>query len=269
MNPTDAFERLVNIMARLRSPGGCPWDREQTLATLRPFLLEETYEVLEAMESGDARAHCDELGDLLLQVVFQARVREEAGEFSIGDVATAIADKLVRRHPHVFGDGSVVADDSATVMKNWAEIKATEKAAAGTPRKSALDGVPAALPALLRATRIGEKAAAAGFDWRAPGDVLDKLDEEAGELREALARQDLTAVEAELGDYLFTIVNVCRHLGVDAEAALRGTTQRFEDRFRALETGVQADGHITLRALDDTELERRWQAAKRALEGRS
>lgn len=269
MDPTEAFERLVGIMARLRSPGGCPWDREQTLATLRPYLLEETYEVLEAMETGDAQAHCEELGDLLLQVVFQARVREEAGAFDIADVATAIADKLVRRHPHVFGDGSVVAEDAASVVKNWAQIKATEKAAGGSPRKSALDGVPAALPALLRATRIGEKAAAAGFDWRETGGVLEKLDEEAAELRDAMARGDQASIEAELGDYLFTIVNACRHLGVDAEAALRGTTRRFEERFRLLEAGVLADGHPNLRALDDETLEQRWQAAKRTLAGES
>ncbi|MCK6569513.1 nucleoside triphosphate pyrophosphohydrolase [Myxococcota bacterium] len=269
MDSTEAFTRLVGIMARLRSPGGCPWDREQTLSTLRPYLLEETYEVLDAMEAGDAREHCEELGDLLLQVVFQARVREEAGDFDIADVAQAIADKLVRRHPHVFGDGSVVADDAATVVKNWSEIKAAEKASAGTQRKSALDGVPAALPALLRATRIGEKAAAAGFDWREAGGVLDKLDEEALELREAVARGDRASIEAEMGDYLFTLVNACRHLGIDAESALRGTTRRFEQRFRVLEAGVLDDGHPNLRALDDEALERRWQAAKRLLAGAS
>lgn len=261
-----AFERLVGIMARLRAPDGCPWDREQTLETLRKYLVEETYEVLEALEDGDPRAHCEELGDLLLQVVFQARIREEEGAFDVGDVADAIADKLERRHPHVFGDRSVIAEDAATVVKNWAAIKAQEKVDRGSEQHSALDGVPRAMPALQRAMRVGEKAASVGFDWRALGGVLEKLDEEAAELREALAANDRAAVESELGDYLYTVVNVCRHLGVDAEAALRQTTRRFEARFRLMEAVVAEDGQ-RLRDLPDEELERRWQAAKRALAG--
>lgn len=253
-------------MARLRAPDGCPWDREQTLESLRKYLVEETYEVLEALESGDVREHCEELGDLLLQVVFQARIREEAGAFTVADVADAISEKLVRRHPHVFGDGSTIAEDAAAVVRNWAVIKAEEKAAKGVEKRSALDGVPAAMPALQRALRVSEKAAAAGFDWRAVDGVLEKLDEEAGELRAALRAGDAAEIEHELGDYLFTVANVCRHLGVDAEAALRGSTRRFEDRFRTMEAGLAAEGHA-LRALPDEELERRWQAAKRALAG--
>lgn len=266
MSAGAAFDRLVTIMARLRAPDGCPWDREQTLETLRKYVVEETYEVLEAIEQGDPKAHCEELGDLLLQVVFQARIREEEGAFAAADVANAISDKLERRHPHVFGDRSVIAEDAATVVQNWAAIKAQEKAAAGPGPKSALDGVPQAMPALQRAMRIGEKAAVAGFDWRAIGGVLDKLDEEAAELRAALASGDSAAIEGELGDYLYTIVNVCRHLNVDAEAALRQTTRRFEQRFRRLEAEIVAEGHV-LKDLPDEELERRWQAAKRALAG--
>ena len=262
-----AFERLVGIMARLRGPDGCPWDREQTLETLRKYLIEETYEVLEAIEDGDPREHRDELGDLLLQVVFQARIREEAGTFDVGDVADAISDKLERRHPHVFGDGAVTAADAATVVRNWAAIKAQEKLDKGGVRKSALDGVPQAMPALQRATRIGEKAASAGFDWREIGGVLEKLDEEAAELREALDAADRDAIEHELGDYLYTVVNVCRHLGIDAEGALRQTTRRFEARFREMETGLVDEGK-TVRDVPDEQLEQRWQAAKRALAGR-
>ena len=260
----EAFERLVAIMARLRGPGGCPWDREQTLATLRQYLVEETYEVLEALEEGDPREHCKELGDLLLQVVFQARIREEEGHFDAADVAAAISDKLVRRHPHVFGD--VEAHDAATVMRNWADIKAGERAEAGQG-KSALDGVPQAMPALQRAARLGEKAGTAGFDWRDPAGVLDKLDEETAELKGALAAQDRPGIEHELGDYLFTVVHLCRHLRVDAEAALRQANRRFETRFRALEARIHEEGR-QIRDLPDEDLEARWQAAKRATTAR-
>lgn len=260
----EAFERLVGIMARLRGPDGCPWDREQTLLTLRQYLVEETYEVLEALEEGDPREHCKELGDLLLQVVFQARIREEEGRFDAADVAQAISDKLVRRHPHVFGD--VVAEDAAAVVRNWADIKAVERAEAGRD-ESALDGVPQAMPALQRAARLGEKAGTAGFDWREPAGVLEKLDEESAELKASLAAQDRAGIEHELGDYLFTVVHLCRHLGVDAEAALRAANRRFETRFRALESGIREEGR-QIRDFPDAELEDRWQAAKRATDGR-
>jgi len=252
-----AFERLVQIMATLRGPDGCPWDHEQTLETLRRYLVEETYEVLDALDGGDPSAHCEELGDLLLQVVFQARIREEQGHFDVASVATTIAEKLVRRHPHVFGDAQV--SSAAEVVRNWAEIKAAEK-----PRDSALDGVPRTLPALQRAQRIGEKAASAGFDWRRTEDVLAKLDEERAELEAALVQGRLEEVERELGDYLFTVVNAARRLGVDAESALRGTVSRFETRFRRLEGELRSEGR-RVNETDDAELEARWQNVKRAL----
>jgi MazG family protein len=244
-------------MATLRGPDGCPWDHEQTLETLRRYLVEETYEVLDALDGGDPSAHCEELGDLLLQVVFQARIREEQGHFDVASVATTIAEKLVRRHPHVFGDAQV--SSAAEVVRNWAEIKAAEK-----PRDSALDGVPRTLPALQRAQRIGEKAASAGFDWRRTEDVLAKLDEERAELEAALVQGRLEEVERELGDYLFTVVNAARRLGVDAESALRGTVSRFETRFRRLEGELRSEGR-RVNETDDAELEARWQNVKRAL----
>ncbi len=254
----EAFERLVEVMARLREPGGCPWDREQTLESLRQWLLEETYEVLEAIDDGDPETHRDELGDLLLQVVFQARIRQEEGAFDAADVADAISEKMRRRHPHVFGDEQ--ADDAAAVSKRWSELKEAEKG-----RQSALDGVPAALPALLRASRIGEKAAGVGFDWPDQIGVLSKLDEERAELTEAVLCGDAKAIHHEAGDYLFTVVNLCRHLGVDPESALQDTTRRFERRFREVEGTARDEGH-RLRDLELDDLEARWQAAKRKLE---
>ncbi len=251
----EAFERIVEVMARLRAPDGCPWDREQTLDSLRQWLLEETYEVLEAIDGGDPAAHRDELGDLLLQIVFQSRIREEEGAFDAADVANAIADKMLRRHPHVFGDEQ--ASDREAVRRRWSELKAEEKG-----RESALDGVPKALPALLRAMRVGQKAAAVGFDWSNRLEVLAKLDEERAELSEALLEGDPAAVHHELGDYLFTVVNLARHLGVDPEGALQDTTRRFEARFRHVEGGVlRAGGRMQDTPAD--ELEERWQAAKK------
>lgn len=251
----EAFERLVEVMARLRAPDGCPWDREQTLASLRQWLLEETYEVLEAIDGGDPETHRDELGDLLLQVVFQARIREEEGAFDVADVADAITAKMRRRHPHVFGDERI--DDAATLKKRWSELKAEEKG-----RDSALDGIPPTLPALLRALRVGQKASAVGFDWPEAGPVLGKLDEESAELREAVAAGDRDATHDEAGDYLFTIVNLCRHLGVDPEAALQDASGRFDKRFRRVESTARDQGH-DLHDLPIEDLEARWQRAKR------
>jgi len=222
-------------------------------------LLEETYEVLCAIEGGDPATHRDELGDLLLQVVFQARIREEEGAFDVADVADAIADKMRRRHPHVFGDED--AADAAAVSRRWSELKETE-----VGRTSALDGVPAALPALLRALRVGEKAAGVGFDWPDHRGVLEKIDEERAELADAMAANDPTAMHHEVGDYLFTVVNLCRHLGLDPESALQDTTRRFERRFRAVEARAAAQGH-RLRDLRADDLERRWQAAKAEVGG--
>ncbi len=253
----EAFERLVAVIARLRGPDGCPWDRAQTLESMRPYLVEETYEVLEAIDAGTPEDHRVELGDLLMQIVFQARLREEAGAFDVAGVADAITDKLVRRHPHVFGD----AAEADGTQRRWHELKRREG------RESALDGVPLAMPALLRARRLGEKAAGAGFDWRAPEDVFGKLDEETAELREAVGCGDRAAIEAELGDLLFTVVNLSRKLDVDPEAALRGTARRFEQRFRRLERVARDEGHPDLHDLPDEELERRWQRAKADLKG--
>jgi MazG family protein len=257
MRAGEAFERLVAVIARLRSPGGCPWDLAQTLETMRPYLVEETYEVLEALDAGTAEDHRVELGDLLMQIVFQARLREETGAFDVAGVADAISDKLERRHPHIFGD----AAEADGTQRRWHELKKKEG------RESALDGVPLAMPALLRARRLGEKAAGAGFDWRAPEDVFGKLDEESAELREAVASGDRADIEAELGDLLFTIVNLSRKLDIDPEAALRGTARRFEQRFRRLEKVARDEGHPDLHALADDELERRWQQAKADLKG--
>lgn len=253
-----AFERLVAVMARLRGPGGCPWDREQTLDSLRQWLLEETYEVLEAIDGGDPDTHKGELGDLLLQVVFQARIREEEGAFDAADVADAITGKMRRRHPHVFGDER--ADDAAAVSRRWSELKEREDG-----RDSALDGVPTALPALLRALRLGEKAAGVGFDWPDRAGVVAKLDEERAELEDAIESGDAAAIAHEAGDYLFTVVNLCRHLGVDPESALQDTTRRFERRFREVESTAKREGR-RLRDLELDDLEARWQAAKRKLE---
>lgn len=252
----EAYARLVRIIARLRAPDGCPWDQKQTLETMKRYLLEETYETLEAIDSGDVDAHREELGDLLMQIVFQAQIRQEAEEFDAADVAQSISDKMVRRHPHVFGDAKF--ETEAELKRAWAESKKKEG------RESALDGVPTALPALLRAFRIGNKAASVGFDWPDTEGVVDKIGEEAGELREAMAAEDQGQIHHELGDLLFSVVNLCRHLKVDPESALQGTTRRFEARFRHLERSLKAEGlEIGDQPIDA--LEARWQAAKRAL----
>lgn len=252
----EAFARLVALMARLREPGGCPWDREQSLHSLRPYLLEETYEVLEALEHDDAAAHREELGDLLFQVVFQARIREEEGHFDAGAVADGIREKLERRHPHVFGD--VQVSDRDEVARNWHAIKAREK-----KRESALDGIPAAMPALLRAGRIGAKAATVGFDWPDLEGVLDKLDEEKAELLAARATGDPAAITHELGDLLFTVVNLARHLGVEPETALQQATSRFEKRFRTMEADLKANGR-TVAETDAATLDAAWRRVKAA-----
>jgi len=252
-----AFVALLDVMDRLRDPGGCPWDREQTLESLRTYLVEETYEVLEAMDADNADDHREELGDLLLQIVFQSKLRSETGAFDAGDVAEGIRRKLVRRHPHVFADANVQGADE--VVKRWADIKATEKR-----RESVLDGIPRALPALQRAQKMGERASTLGFDWPSAADVVAKLDEERGELDEALRGGDPADAEAELGDYLFTVVNAARHLGVDAEAALRRTSDRFEARLRRVEGDARAEG-VNLSGLTSVELDQRWRRAKAAL----
>jgi len=233
------IDRLLEIMRKLRSPEGCPWDREQTVETLKPYAVEEVYEVIDAIDRGDLEDHCDELGDLLLQVVFQAQLRDEEGVFNFGDVATSISDKLVRRHPHVFGDVNVA--DSNEVMVNWNAIKETEKA--HKPKaESVLDKVPKQLPALLKAHELQKQAAKVGFDWPEISPVLDKVDEELGELREALASGNMEHAQEELGDLLFVLANVGRHLGGTAEQLLQDGNHKFQTRFRAVETKVKASG---------------------------
>jgi tetrapyrrole methylase family protein/MazG family protein len=257
---TEAFACLVDLMARLRGPGGCPWDREQTPESLRPYLLEEVYEVLEAIDGRDAEAICEELGDLLLQIVFQSQLAAEAGRFTVADVARGIAAKLVRRHPHVFGD--VQVRDAGEVVRNWTRIKAEERQAAGE-ETDLFDDVPRALPALARAQQLGEKAAHAGLDWRAVDGVLEKVREEQRELATAIAAGDRAATEHELGDLLLTLASLARHLDVSAEIALRAANDRFVERVRRLEKAARARGR-RLAELPPGELDRLWEQAKDA-----
>jgi MazG family protein len=234
-----AVERLLSIMERLRGPQGCPWDREQTLRTLRPYVLEETYEVLEAIDAGDAREHCAELGDLLLQIVFQAQLRKEEGRFDFADVANAISDKLVSRHPHVFGDSE--AKDADAVLRQWAALKREERRKKGGG-ESVLEGVPKEMPALARADRLTEKASRIGFDWPDAAGARAKLAEELRELDEAIASGDREHVEHELGDALFALANLSRKLDVPPEEALRGTLARFVSRFTHVERELARRG---------------------------
>ena len=265
------FDRLVEIMRTLRAPDGCPWDREQTLASLRPFVLEETYEVLEAIESGSPEALKEELGDFLFEAVFLAQISDEAGQFTIADAIQSICDKLVRRHPHVFARGENGGlDSSGQVLEQWEQIKAKERAAAGLPEKkkakTTLSGVPKTLPSLLRAYEISERAARVGFDWAKPTDVLDKIEEEVAEVRkevESGATGDLSRAEEEMGDLLFAITNLSRKLGIEPEAALRRANDKFTRRFDAVEEAFTARG----RALGDAtleEMEAEWQRVKAA-----
>jgi tetrapyrrole methylase family protein / MazG family protein len=250
------WDDLVEIMARLRL--GCPWDREQTHRTLVPYLLEETHEVIDAIESGDLDALCEELGDLLLQIVFHSQLATETGKFSVADVVDALSNKMVRRHPHVFGD-SVVEDVDAQ-WRNWEQLKALEKT--GRARASRLDGIPKSLGALQRGQRMQEKAARVGFDWPNVEGILEKLTEELTELAEARReKQDDAHVREELGDVFFTIVNLSRALGIDAETAMREANEKFYTRFSFMERKAKADGKA-LTDLSLNELEELWQLAK-------
>jgi ATP diphosphatase len=253
------MERLLAIMARLRAPqGGCPWDLEQTERSLVPHTLEEAYEVAEAIEHGTPQDLRDELGDLLFQVVFYARLAEERGAFDFHAVAEAISDKLVRRHPHVFGDARVRDAEHQTAA--WERHKAAERKAKA--QHGALDGVSRALPALTRAQKLGRRAARVGFDWPDLEGVLAKLEEEIGEVRAELAAGDTRRLADEVGDLLLTCANIARHVGVDAETALRGANHRFETRFRAMEARLAAEGR-GVRETDAPALDRLWQAVKR------
>ena len=254
-----AVQRLVGLMQRLLAPGGCPWDREQTLATLVPYLIEETYEVVDALADGSVDDHREELGDLLLQIVFQSELRFADGQFGIDDVATGIVDKLVRRHPHVFGDVQVSGTDE--VLSNWAKVKAVEKAEKG--KLGALDGIPRSAPALLRATRAGEKASSVGFDFPDASAARAKIDEELRELDDARADGDRDAMARELGDALFAMVNFGRKLDLDPESTLREATERFARRFRFVETSLAAQGRAVADAAP-VEQDELWRAAKSA-----
>lgn len=252
-----AVDRLVSLIQRLRAPDGCAWDRRQTLETMRKWLLEETYEVLDAIDAGDANAHRGELGDLLFVLAFQAELQAEAGAFDLADVADAIHAKMVRRHPHVFGDAPNT--DEPMGLQRWEAQKALED-----PDRSAVDGVPRAMPALARAERLGVKAGAVGFDWPDADAVLPVLDGELAELAEARHGGDIAEITHEIGDVLFSAVNLARKLGISPESALQQANDRFEARFRRLESDVRADGD-QVSNLPMAALEVRWQAAKRAL----
>jgi len=258
MSAAEAFAELVRIMERLRGPGGCPWDREQTRASIKPYVIEEAYEVAEAIDDNNIDDLRAELGDLLLQVVFHAEMAREEGLFTVEDVVRGISEKLVRRHPHVFGDTEV--KDSAEVLRNWARIKTEERQ--GRDDNSVVSGVPRAMPALLRAHRLGEKAAGVGFDWDSAGAVLEKVREELSELQSAIEVGERTAVEAELGDLLFALTSLGRHFDMQTEDALQRASDRFIRRFRYMESRLierQQDVHAT--AAD--ELNRLWEEAKR------
>ncbi|MEP6756423.1 MAG: nucleoside triphosphate pyrophosphohydrolase [Chthonomonadales bacterium] len=253
------LDDLVEVMARLRAPDGCPWDLEQDHKTLKKYMIEETYEAIEAIDANDPDALCEELGDVLLQVVFHAQLETELGVFDIQDVIRKIVDKLIRRHPHVFGDLSV--EDSAEVLRNWEQIKKSEKAEGW--RESALDGVPVGLPALMRALEISKRAVKVGFEWEKFEDVLAKLDEEVAELRGAIATADAREVKSEVGDLLFTIVNVARWQKIDPEVALREMVDRFGRRFRFIEKRAKETGRA-VSELSLAEMDKFWDEAKRS-----
>jgi len=250
------FEELISIMKRLRGPGGCPWDAEQTHESLTRYLLEETYEVIEAIESHSPDHLKEELGDLLLQPVFHAAIAEEAGTFTINDIIQTLCEKLVRRHPHVFGDMRI--SDSAAQIENWEQIKKEEKKA---ERSSALSGVPPHLPALLKAQKITEKAARVGFDWEHVDQVMAKVMEELHEFEEAMASGDEQSMEAELGDLLFAIVNLGRFLAINPEDALRKTINRFQIRFQHVEDSLHARGK-QMNTASLAEMDLLWEEAK-------
>jgi tetrapyrrole methylase family protein/MazG family protein len=253
----NGFNRIMMIMRQLRAPGGCPWDAEQTHASLKRYLLEEAYEVIEAIDSGSVPLLQEELGDLLLQPVFHAAIAEERGAFTMEQVMATLADKLIRRHPHVFGDQEI--SDSAAQVANWEKIKKEEK---GAERRSALSGIPPHLPALMKAQKISEKASRVGFDWEHVDQVMAKVLEELHEFEEAMAQGSQERMEAELGDLLFAIANLGRFLALDPEEALRKTINRFQTRFNHIENRLHADG----RQLQETsleEMEQLWQEAKK------
>jgi MazG family protein len=257
------FQQLVDIMRTLRSERGCAWDRQQTLKTLRPFVLQETYELLDALDRGDYAALEHELGDFLFEAVFLAQICEEEGRFSIADSIASIASKLIRRHPHIFDPEGAASLTPQQVKQQWEEIKAKERTDAGEAEKTLLSGVPRSMPSLLRAYELSTRAAQVGFDWPTTGDVIDKVEEEIRELRDAVSAAGARSPEAEeeFGDLLFSLVNVARKLGIEPEGALRVATDKFQRRFDDLERQVKADGH-TFRDLNLDQLEQYWQNVK-------
>jgi nucleoside triphosphate diphosphatase len=271
-SPGERLERLVEIVRALRAPGGCPWDREQTLASLSHFVIEETYEVVDAIERGDRGALREEIGDLVFEAVFLAQICSEDGDFTVADCLQEIADKLVRRHPHVFGrSGDPGAPQSGCepppaspgeVVERWEVLKARERGP-GDETQTILSGLPRAMPALLRAYKIGNRVAAVGFDWDRPADVMEKIEEEVAELRESLAGSGQAGEHAreEMGDLLFALANLARKLGIEPEAALRGANDKFQRRFDALENRFAQRGR-RLQDLTLDEMEREWQAIK-------
>jgi MazG family protein len=257
-----AFQKLVDIMVRLRGPQGCPWDHEQTLESLRGFVLEETHEVLDAIDRGDTDALRGEIGDLIFEGVFLAQVCADAGHFTVADSLNHVNAKLIRRHPHIFDPAGRPLDTPGEVHQQWEQIKAKEQSAAGE-RRSVLRGLPRTLPALLRAYEIGTRVAAVGFDWSRTADVVDKIEEEVAELREAVASEGQARTEEEMGDLLFSIANLSRKLGIDPESALRKANEKFTRRFTALEDNLHAQGRDVHTATLD-EMEREWMAVKGA-----
>ncbi len=257
-SPGVLFENLLAVMAKLRGPDGCPWDREQTRTSLKPFLIEEAYEVLEAIEAGDAGGLEEELGDLLFQVVFHARLSEETGEFAMADLLRRLIDKMVSRHPHVFGDTPL--STSKEVLVQWEALKQREAAAHGR-RRSVIDGVPRSLPSLLRAQRLQAKAARANFDWPDARAAWAKVEEEIREAGDAIASGEAEHIQEELGDALFSLVNVARLSSIDAEEALQGAIEKFRRRFSEMEASLTARGQ-SVGSVPQDELERAWEAAK-------
>lgn len=263
-----SFDELVSVMARLRAPGGCPWDAEQTYQSLSQYLLEEAYETFDAIhaagETGDTSHLVEELGDLLLQVVFHSTIAAERGDFTIDDVAEGVAKKLVLRHPHVFGDAKLAR--AQDVLDNWDTLKANERKASGKPEKvadSLLDEVPVHFPALLEALKITKKAAKVGFDWDDKERIFDKLDEETGELRSAVSDHNRANIEEEIGDLLFVVANLARHFDIEPETALKKTNRKFRRRFKFVEDQLKADGRSTSESTLE-EMDSLWDKAKTA-----
>lgn len=255
--PAEAFARLVELITRLRSENGCPWDRKQTSRSFHQYVLEEYHELVQAMNDDDAEAIADEMGDLLFLVVFVAYILEQEGSAPLGRVIDGAVEKMIRRHPHVFGD--TVATDPEQVVDNWAKIKASE--ANIRQRSSLLDGIPRSLPALKRAQKLARRAARVGFDWAGPEEVLAKLDEEVGELKASLSSKSQADIRSEIGDLFFVVANAARHLEIDSESALNETSDKFERRFRYIERTLAAQGRSPNDA-DLAEMDRLWEEAK-------